>query len=44
MTNKEAIEQLVSLQLHCKSFMEHKHHDPWESDMRGGVQHDNRPR
>ena len=33
MTNKEAIEELESLIEHCSSFVEHKHHEPWESDI-----------
>lgn len=33
MTNKEAIEELESLIEHYSSFVEHKHHEPWDSDI-----------
>lgn len=33
MTNKEVIEELISLIEHCASMKEHKHHEPWESDV-----------
>lgn len=33
MTNKEAIVELESLIEHCEAQKEHKHHEPWESDV-----------
>ena len=33
MNKNEAIEELISLKEHCASMKEHKHHEPWESDI-----------
>lgn len=33
MNKSEAIEELISLKEHCASMKEHKHHEPWESDI-----------
>ena len=33
MDNREAIDQLKSLQQHCLNNKLHKHHEPWESDI-----------
>ena len=33
MTKQEAIDELESLLEHCQSMKEHKHHEPWESDV-----------